>query len=162
MKLLFWMTWKYFGFLVSELQSVSGDYRLFLEFWWEIIWSFSFYLSWVSLMLMFAVREGYGIIWQSNASIRLQRCSHWESWQDKLNIKREIKFLTILRERSDDNNAEGSSQSQQSHRFFSILFFSIFFNQSVSQTGQSKALESLTHYLLSDVMWWASQHQSVG
>ena len=122
MKLLFWMTWKYFGFLVSELQSVSGDYRLFLEFWWEIIWSFSFYLSRVSLMLMFVVREGYGIIWQSNASIRLQRCSHWESWQDKLNIKTKIKFLTILRERSDDNNAEGSSQSQQSHRFFSILF----------------------------------------
>ena len=95
---------------------LMGNYLIvFLLYCADLVWLWRWCL---------VVREGYGIIWQANVSIRLQRCSHWESWQDKLNIKTEIKFLTILRERSDDNNAEGSSQSSQSHRFSTILFYS--------------------------------------
>ena len=50
-----------------------------------------------------------GMIWQPVLSVRFQRCSHWESWQDKLYIKTEIKFITSLRQLSDDNNVEGRS-----------------------------------------------------
>ena len=117
---IFW----FFGFRTPVSQSVATWF--FLEFWWEnCLMIFLLYQRRVSVMFGCQGREGDGIIWHGNLSIRLQRCSHWESWQDKLNIKREIKFLTILREPWDDNNAEGASQSQQSHRFSTILFYSI-------------------------------------